>query len=61
VKPACTGFKDKTAWHRTQGNAMDRDFGWDRSAKRYLAVYHDLLHAGGRSTGEPRTVGGRVG
>jgi starch synthase len=50
VKRACAGFRDKTAWRQIQRNAMDRDFGWDGSAKRYLAVYRDLLR---RAVGPP--------
>ena len=46
VQRACAGFGDKTSWRQIQRNAMDRDFSWDRSAKRYLAVYHDLLRRG---------------
>jgi starch synthase len=45
---ACLGraagrFRDKAAWRRLQHTGMTRDFGWDASARRYLAVYHDLL------------------
>lgn len=61
VKRACADFSAKTAWRRIQRNAMDRDFGWDHSAKRYLAVYRDLLRTGSRATGEPLMISTLVG
>ena len=50
VQRACAGFGDKTSWRQIQRNAMDRDFSWGRSAKRYLAVYHDVLRVAERAT-----------
>jgi starch synthase len=45
---ACLGraadhFQDKSSWRRLQHTAMARDFGWDASAQRYLALYRELL------------------
>ena len=52
---ACLGraadhFRDKSSWRRLQHTAMARDFGWDASAQRYLAVYRDLLPQTTRAT-----------
>jgi starch synthase len=35
--------RDNGAWKRLQRRAMRRDFGWERSARRYLEVYATLL------------------
>jgi starch synthase len=40
---AADRFRDKSSWRRLQHAAMTRDFGWDASARRYLAVYAGLL------------------
>ena len=40
---ACAGFADKDAWRGLQRTAMARDFGWSEAARRYLALYRDLL------------------
>jgi len=32
-------------WHRMQQRAMTRDFSWDSSARRYLAIYQELAPA----------------
>ena len=52
VKRACAGFGDKTSWRRIQRNAVDRDFSWNPSAQRYLAVYRNLC-AGVWTASEP--------
>jgi starch synthase len=36
-------FRDPVAWRRAQRAAMRRDFGWEVSARRYLALYGDLV------------------
>ena len=35
-------FRDRLAWRRCQRNAMQRDFGWETSARRYLELYGAL-------------------
>ncbi|MBW4092876.1 MAG: glycogen synthase GlgA [Proteobacteria bacterium] len=45
VRRAVTLFADPPAWRRVQRAAMQRDFGWDRSARRYLDLYRDLAPA----------------
>jgi len=39
VASAVKVFKDKKAWRELQKNAMEEDFSWSRSAKRYLELY----------------------
>jgi starch synthase len=36
-------YGEKDDWRRLQRSAMTQDFGWDRSARRYLELYADLL------------------
>ena len=36
-------FADRNAWHAMVHEAMGRDFGWERSEERYLAVYQQVL------------------
>ncbi|MGH7034316.1 MAG: glycogen synthase GlgA [Stellaceae bacterium] len=47
---ATSWYRDNSAWKRLQRRAMRRDFGWERSARRYLEVYAALL---GERTHEP--------
>ena len=42
VRRAGRWFQERD-WRRLQRSAMRRDFGWERSAQRYLNLYHDLL------------------
>ncbi|MDX1540031.1 MAG: glycogen synthase GlgA, partial [Geminicoccaceae bacterium] len=35
-------YADTAAWRRIVARAMTRDFGWRRSAERYLALYREL-------------------
>ena len=36
-------FRMPLVWQALQRTAMRRDFGWDASARRYLALYRDLI------------------
>ena len=36
-------YRDADAWEEMMREAMARDFGWDRSAARYLSVYRRVL------------------
>jgi starch synthase len=36
-------YGEKDAWQRIRRSAMKQDFGWERSARRYLELYADLL------------------
>jgi starch synthase len=42
-------FQDRPAWERHMRTAMQRDFGWARSADRYLELYREaiLYHGAG--------------
>lgn len=42
VKRAVALYQDKTAWTAVQRTAMQRDFSWQYSADRYLALYSQL-------------------
>jgi starch synthase len=35
-------YRQPIAWRKIQRQAMSRDFGWSASARRYLALYHEL-------------------
>jgi starch synthase len=35
-------YRQPVAWRRMQTTAMTRDFGWNASARRYLAIYRKL-------------------
>lgn len=43
IRRALHLFPDKTGWQRHVCAAMARDFGWARSADRYLEVYREAL------------------
>jgi starch synthase len=36
-------FRDRPVWRRMMREAMTRDFGWERSEERYLAVYRQVM------------------
>lgn len=46
-------YRQPLSWRRVQLEAMRQDFGWERSAERYLAVYQSLTEG---SPEEPRAV-----
>jgi starch synthase len=43
IRRATAWYLDPDAWMRLQCRAMKRDFGWERSAIRYLKIYTELL------------------
>ena len=43
LRRARAAFADKPRWQRIQRLGMARDFGWDRSAARYLEVYTQAI------------------
>jgi starch synthase len=43
---AASWYRDNESWKRLQRRAMSRDFGWERSAQRYLETYRALLDGG---------------
>jgi starch synthase len=44
IQKAVLAFQDRTAWRRLQENGMRKDFGWEKSARMYQAIYR-RLHA----------------
>lgn len=49
IRRALALFPDRAAWEKHMVEAMGRDFGWARSAEKYVEVYRDALawHADG--------------
>ncbi len=45
VQRALLVYEDEEAWPEHQREAMGRDFGWERSAQRYLKLYRRILAA----------------
>ncbi|KAF0222870.1 MAG: starch [Rhodospirillaceae bacterium] len=45
VERAITAFHDPDQWRRIQAAGIAQDFGWDRSAARYGALYAELVNA----------------
>jgi starch synthase len=43
MRRAMEWYGNADAWRPLQRRAMKRDFGWERSAQRYLALYRDLM------------------
>ena len=42
IERALALYRQPLAWRKVQQQAMAQDFGWSESARRYLALYHDL-------------------
>ena len=40
----CNNYEDKEKWHANVAKAMSTDFGWSASAKKYVAMYEELLN-----------------
>ena len=43
IRRAVDAYADRTAWRKLVRAAMGRQFGWDRSAEQYLALYRRAL------------------
>ena len=43
IRRALTLYQDRSAWERHMIRAMEKDFGWQRSADAYLALYEEAL------------------
>ncbi|ALS28459.1 glycogen synthase GlgA [Paenibacillus cisolokensis] len=43
IRRALKFYADPAAWGTIAANAAKRDYGWDRSAKQYLALYDELV------------------
>jgi starch synthase len=42
LEQALALYRQPVAWRKVQRQAMAQDFGWSESARRYLALYHEL-------------------
>jgi starch synthase len=42
IERALALYSQPFTWRKVQRQAMAQDFGWSESARRYLALYHDL-------------------
>ena len=42
IERALALYRQPLAWRKVQRQAMAQDFSWSESARRYLALYHDL-------------------
>lgn len=45
LRRACITFADRAIWRQLQRNGMRRDFGWEASARGYLALYERIAAA----------------
>jgi starch synthase len=43
VKQAVDAYKEKEAWYRVMRRIMSLDFSWQNSARKYEAVYQNVL------------------
>jgi glycogen synthase len=50
-------FHDAEGWGEMMREAMSRDFGWERSAARYLSVYRRVLGLPSVRQDRPAAVG----
>lgn len=44
IRRACEAFKDKVIWKKLVESGMKEDFGWEKSAKKYLEMYEKILN-----------------
>ena len=44
IKRALNDYEDKEKWQANVSKAMSTDFGWSASAKKYVAMYEELLN-----------------
>jgi starch synthase len=49
LRRALQTFQDREVWVSMQKCAMEQDFSWDRSARQYVQLYHQLIAGAGRS------------
>ena len=45
IDRALAVYEKPVVWRKLQHRAMTRDFSWDYSARRFLAIYHELAPA----------------
>jgi starch synthase len=46
IRKAVDLFENADAWKKLIANGMKADFSWDRSAKRYVELYHAVIEKG---------------
>jgi starch synthase len=44
IKRGIFAFKDKSIWKKMVKRAMEKDFSWKKSAKKYLSLYKKLIN-----------------
>ena len=42
IERALLAYRDRAKWRRLQLNGMQREFGWQASAARYLEIYQRI-------------------
>lgn len=63
LRKAIDLFHDAEAWKKLVANGMKADFSWDRSAQRYLELYHTVIEKGpqrGKTKGALQTGGREI-
>jgi starch synthase len=43
IQHATDLFSDKNTWKQLQQTAMQQDFSWQKSAQKYMALYHEAM------------------
>ena len=43
IKRGVSLYHDKASWRALRKNAMNSDFGWEKSAEKYINIYEELL------------------
>jgi starch synthase len=49
-------YRQPVIWRRLQRSAMTQDFGWERSARQYLALYQKVAPGAALPNRDPRTL-----
>jgi starch synthase len=44
IQRALTAYKDQITWRKLMKSGMAKDFSWEASAKKYIALYRSLAH-----------------
>jgi starch synthase len=56
VDRALAAYRQPVIWRRLQRSAMTQDFGWERSARQYLALYQRVAPGAALPNRDPRTL-----
>jgi starch synthase len=63
IRKAVALFQEAEAWNKLVADGMKADFSWDRSAQRYLELYHTVIEKGpqmGKTNGALQTGGREI-